>query len=195
MDQLDGEGRFHVELAAGTYYVGAIKRASEQRLGPPEDGDLFYISRHKDGKPKAFRLRSGEKNNIGAVTEAVTFHKGPTPADKTTSIEGSVFNLADGKPMEGALVYAYRTPEMAGKPLYVSHRSEKSGRFILRVAEGGTFYLKVRDVYGGGPPETGNIMGGYGEEYPTGVVVKTGETTKGISIPAIRFPGRGPQQE
>jgi hypothetical protein len=56
---------------------------------------------------------------------------------------------------------------------------------------GGTYYLRARDIYGGGPPVPGSIIGQYGGNEPQGVVVNTGEITKGIDITVDRFKGRG----
>lgn len=187
------EGKFTAELVAGRYYLGAIKRQSGQRIGPPEEGDFFFTSTDKGGKPKAYSIKKGETLDIGVVADAVPFKKSPATAG-VTAIEGVVLGV-DGKPVDGALVFAFLTPAMVGKPLFVSERTGKDGRYILRVHEGGKYYLKVRDVYGGGPPEAGNVIGGHGEKEPVGVVVKSGDAAKAIDITVIRFPGRGPKQE
>src|SRR6266702_5744824 len=49
---IDTEGRFSVELVAGNYYLGAIKRIKGNELGPPLDGDFFFFSRDERGGPR-----------------------------------------------------------------------------------------------------------------------------------------------
>jgi hypothetical protein len=61
------------------------------------------------------------------------------------------------------------------------------------VDKGGNYFLRVRDIYGGGPPVKGAIMGGYGQEKATSVNVKTGEITEGIDITVTRHLDMGPK--
>jgi hypothetical protein len=187
-------GEFTIKLPEGQYYMGAIKRISgKKEVGPPLVGDYFFISSDEKGTPKLYVVKKGEDINIGTISEATPF-KGWSK-DKITAIDGRVF-IDDGKPVEGALVFGYVLPTMVGKPDFVSERSDKDGKYILRVPEGGSYYLMARDIYGGGPPAEGSIMGVYGAKaVPIAVTVKTGESTKGIDIKVIRFPGRGPREE
>jgi hypothetical protein len=191
---LDGNGRFSVELPAGKYYIGVIRRAAgRQHIGPPEDGDLFLGTQGVEGKQiPAYVVKIGEKTDVGILSGATPFRRTAVQyGPGITAIEGIVL-YSDGRPAEGALIFGYLSPTMVGKPTYVSERTGKDGTYILRVNTGGRYYLKVRDIYGGGPPAAGAIMGAYGQEKPTEVVVKTGERTSGITIKVIRFPGRGP---
>ncbi len=193
---IDNDGRFSVELPEGKYYLGAIKRISEKKnIGPPEEGDFFFAGADEKGMPKAYIIKKGEGTDIGVISEAVPFKRAIVKLrNGITAIEGTVLDT-DGKPVEGALVFAYTTPTMVGKPIFASEKTGKDGKYILRVHEGGKYYLKVRDIYGGGPPVSGAIIGGYGQEAPVAVAVKTGESTKGIDINVIRFPGRGAKKE
>jgi hypothetical protein len=191
---LDGNGRFSVELPAGKYYIGVIRRASgRQHIGPPAEGDLFLGTQGVEGKQIAtYLVKIGEKTDIGVLSGAAPFRRAAVQyGPGTTAIEGTVL-FPDGKPAEGALVFGYLSPTMVGKPTFVSERTGKDGKYILRVNTGGRYYLKVRDIYGGGPPAAGSIMGAYGQEKPTEVAAKAGERTSGITIQVIRFPGRGP---
>jgi hypothetical protein len=80
---------------------------------------------------------------------------------------------------------------MVGKPLFISEKTGKDGRYILRVHQGGNYFLKIRNSYGGGAMKAGEIMGSYGQEKPMAVEVKTGAVAKGINITGISFPGQG----
>ena len=191
---IDENGEFTVKLREGKYYMGAIKRTSGIKdVGPPLKGDLFFTSSDEKGSLKVYYVKKGKEINLGTISEA-TPYKGWSIKDNFTSIEGRV--LVDGRPVEGALVLGYISPTMIGKPDFVSERADKDGKYILRVPEGGSYYLMARDIYGGGPPVEGAIVGVYGaKKMPTAVTVKTGESTKGIDIKVIMFPGRGPREE
>ena len=187
----DGEGRFTVQLLEGSYYLGASKRPAGREIGPLRDGDYYLPSDIQGGKVWEFAVKSGKTTKAGIIAEIVPYRKDANKGDAPlTAIEGVVTD-ADGKPVERVMVFAFVSPGMIGKPLYVSERSGKDGRYVLRVHSGGTYYLKARDLYGGGAPKPGEFMGGYGKTEATPVVVKTGETVKGIDLWGVRFEGRG----
>jgi len=187
--ELDAEGRFTAELIEGTYFVGAVKRAIGRDVGPPNEGDLFLVSRDPQGKPRTFAVKARTQQDIGTIAEALPFVKSPNKGG-ITGIEG-VVEGEDGKPIAGVFVFAFMTPSMVGRPQFVAERTGADGRFLLRVAEAGNYYLKVRDVYGGGPPRQGGIIGGYVSDTPQSVAVKANAITKGVSLKGIRFQGQG----
>lgn len=191
---IDAEGRFSVELSPGKYYFGAIKRISgEKDVGPPGDGDYFLKGQDVRGDPKPYFVKKGETTDIGTGAEGTPFKRATVKySDGITAVEGFIFDT-EGKPVEGVLVFGYLRPTTAGKPVFASDKTGKDGKYILRVHEGGKYYLKVRDVYGGGPPVAGAIVGSYWQQGPVEVSAKTGEITKGIDIRVMRFPGRGPR--
>ncbi len=190
---IDGEGKFLAELVEGTYYIGAIKRASAVGFGPPLEGDQFFVSQDSKGLPQAYTVKKGQKTDIGVKAGAVPYKKG-VPKGGVTAIAGAI-TTGDGKPVVGALVFAYVRPDMLGRPLFVSERTGKDGRYLLRVLEGTNYYLRVRDTYGGGPLRDGGVMGVYGGEMPLPITVKKGETTGGINVTITPFPGRGPDSD
>ena len=188
---LDAAGRFTMELPPGSYHVGGVKREKEQEIGPPRAGDHFLTSRDEQGEPRAFTVRGGETTDIGSLGEATPFDTALIKKREGASgIEGTIADPA-GKPVAGALVFAYPTPDMSGKPLFVSDRTGGDGRYLLRVSEGGRYFLKVRDVYGGGPPAEGAVMGVYGDSAPQPLMVKTGILTPQADIRVIRFTRNG----
>jgi len=190
--KLDKDGRFTVQLLEGTYCIGAIKRNGQPQIGPPQEGDMFLLSMDNNGQPRKFIVKSNESVDMGVTSGAKPF--APSPDTKgLTAIEGTILD-ADGKPEAGVLVFAFPTPTVIGKPLFVSDRSDQNGKFILRVNEGGTFYLKLRSTFGGGPPQAGAILDGNKEQPLRPVTVKTGETTQGVVLTGKRFPGRGKDQ-
>ena len=191
---IDKEGGFSAEVEAGNYYLAAIKRTKENEPGPPLDGDFYYLSRDANGAPRLYTVKNGEKTDVGTITEASPFKRASLKtADGITALEGTITG-PEGKPVAGALVLAYLSPEMEGRPLFISDKTGADGKYLLRVSEGGDYYLKIRNVYGGGTPETGAIMGHYGTGAPAAASVTTGAIRKGMDIKGTRFAGQGVRQ-
>lgn len=188
---IDANGKFKVELTEGKYYMAAIKRLSGERFGPPQEGDYVLIIVDENGKPKEYIIKAGKLLDIGTISEAA-----PLTAEKiskrivTTALEGVVTDM-DGKPAENAMVVAFVNPDMRGKPLFVSDKTDKNGKYVLRLTAG-TYYLRARNAFTSGPPEPGQIVGYYGEVAPAPVTVKESEIKKGVDFKVILFPGRGP---
>ena len=191
--ELDAEGRFKVELPPGKYYLGAIKRLSNERIGPPQTGDYVFRSLDEKGNPKEYLVQSGIVLDIGTVSAAPLKPERLLSHAVTTSIEGFVKGKG-GKPVADAVVAAFVTPAMQGKPLFVSEKTGKDGQYVLRVPPG-TYYLRARNVFASGPPQEGQIVGYYGEGDAVPVAVKEGERKKGTNINVVLFPGRGPFSE
>ena len=78
------------------------------------------------------------------------------------------------------LVFAFPSPMMFGRPLFVSERSDKDGKYLLRLYGGGKYYISSRTNYGGGPPTAEQTMGVYAKGQP--LTLETGEVKKGIDI-------------
>lgn len=191
---LQGDGSFSAEIPEGTYCIAAVQRArGTSRIGPPEDGDFFLLSIDDKGLPKKYQIKKGERLDVGTISGARQI-KAPFLISGTTAIEGTIQD-AEGKPVEGAMAFAFLTPTVIGKPMFISERSCKAGRFLLRVPEGGTYYVKIRDDFGGGPPRAGKMQDGNREEPLTKVSVKTGETVAVGILKVKMFPGRGPGKE
>jgi len=192
----DFNGKFRLNLAAGTYYMGVIKHLSGKWAGPPEEGELFLPSPDAQGVCRQYVVKAGEATDIGTLAEVAPFrraeHGGKGPI---TAIEGSITDEM-GNPVENAIVFAFTRPEAAAKPIYVSDKSGKDGKFLLRLNEGGAFYLKARSVYGGGKPKPKEIMGLYGTAAnPLPVKVVTGKITGGIVLGGFMFPERGSKRQ
>jgi hypothetical protein len=178
------DGRFTIKLSEGRYYISAIKKMSKDVIGPPVRGDLVYPESRKELAKdlQTFPVRSGETTDIGSIAEVVPFKKHVGEAtDVITSIEGKIVNPA-GKPVPGAIVFAFASKNLVGKPLYVSERTDSDGSYVLKVAKGGDYFLKSRTSLSGGKPNLGELSGFYGSGSPKPVTVKTGEKVEGILI-------------
>jgi hypothetical protein len=187
---LDKEGKFSIALPAGRYFMGAIKRKSGEQVGPPQDGDYFFMSQDAKGNPRAHTVKKDKNLDIGILSKAVPFRR-MIPKD-VSGITGVIRDV-NGKQLKGAIVFAYVTNTMTGLPLFTSYRTGTDGKYLITVDKGGNYFLRVRDIYGGGPPVKGAIMGGYGQEKATSVNVKTGEITEGIDITVTRHLDMGPK--
>lgn len=194
--KMDGSGRFTADVEEGHYYIGAIKRAKgAEGAGPPQEGDYLISSQDEKGVPKSYVVKAGKSIDIGVLALGVPWKAPAKSSAEISAIEGTVL-WPDGKPVKGAHVYAFKAASDVGKPVFISDAGTGAdGRYFLRVEGGKTYHLKVREVYGGGPPIAGEAMGQYGENDPVPVEVGKGSVLKGINITVMKFPKRGPQKE
>jgi len=190
---IEAGGKFRVELPPGKYYLSAIKRLSGERIGPPQTGDYVFRSLDDKGLAKEYLIQAGSLIDIGTVSAAPLKPERLLSHAVTTSIEGVVKGKG-GRPVADAVVAAFVTQAMQGKPLFVSEKTGKDGKYILRVPPG-TYYLRARNVFASGPPQEGQIVGYYGEGEAAPVTVKEAERKKGNDINVVLFPGRGPFSE
>lgn len=193
MKRLDNEGKFIMTLPEGQYYMGATRKLIGKSVGPPREGDYFFISADDKGTPITYNVRSNTPIDLGKIAKAVPFKSNTVNYGKgITAFEGIVLD-DEGKPVESVFVFAFVSATKVGRPLFTSDPTGKDGKFILRVHDGGKYYLKVRSMYGGGPPVAGEIIGNYGEKEPLAVSVQKEDRLTGLTIKVRKFPGRGPQ--
>jgi hypothetical protein len=188
---IDAEGGFTVELPQGTYYLGAIRRLSGERFGPPQMGDHVFRSLDDRGIPKEYIFEAGKQYDVGTFSEAIPMRAEDfTKNNITTSVEGIIIDM-NGDHFKGAVVVAFKRASVGGKPVFLSSRSDEKGKYLLPLTEG-TYFLRVRNSFAAGPPQPGQIVGYFGDGKPEPVTVKKGDILKGINFRVIRFPGRGP---
>ncbi len=190
--ELDGDGKFIVELPVGTYYVGGIKRMSGEKIGPPLDGDYFYLKRDKKGTPQLYIIKKDETVDMGISKEAIVFRRKIVKG--VSGISGIVTDMKE-VPIKGAIMFAYTSSTMTGLPPFTSYKTGKDGKYFIGTNKGGKFFLRIRDIYGGGPPVEGSVIGRYGEKEATAVTVTSGNITEGVNIKVIRHFVPGPTKE
>ncbi len=191
---LGADGSFSIEIPEGYYYIGAIKRMSGDKLGPPQEGDYVFRSLDEKGRPKLHKIKADDKLDIGTQAEAFQISEEEISHHRiTTALEGVIVST-DWMPVEGAVVVAFTEPIIGRKPLFVSSKSDKDGKYVLPLIEG-TYYLRVRNSFAAGPPEPGQIVGYYGEGVPKPVPIKDCEILKGIDFQVVVFRGRGPSPQ
>lgn len=188
---MDAEGRFKVEVPEGRYYIGAVKRLSGDRLGPPQEGDYIFRSLDDKGKPKEYMIQADKVLDVGTFTGAFQITDKELGERRiTTALKGTIVNQ-EWLPVPDAVVIAFTDPYLGKKPLFASNKSDKDGKYILPLTEG-TYYLRVRNSFAAGPPEPGQIVGYYGEGTPVPVSIKDCEVIEGIDFQVVVFHGRGP---
>lgn len=154
------DGSFSLQLPEGTYYLMITKGRT---VGPPEEGDLIHPP--LDGRePRQYVVKAGETTDIGVISEIVPFKKS-WAAKGPTGIQGVVMDK-NGTPVEGKLVLASSFASVEKQVFMSDRRTGRDGTFVLRVAEGGQYYVRVRGF----------------KEPIVPALVKTGSMTKGIEI-------------
>ena len=159
--------------------MGASKKLSGKLLGPPQEGDLFLIREDEKGEPKLHSVSQNITLDLGIISELAPFRAETLVTKGITTVEGIIVDK-NGSPQEGMVVFAFQTPTMMGRPLFVSDRSGKDGKYFIRLHSGGSYYLSARTDYGGGPLSTNHLMGTYEKEQP--LKIMHGDTKTGIDI-------------
>lgn len=179
---LDDRGGFSVELPPGKYYIGAIQRKGDKKvIGPPAEGDIFYAGK------TVYEIAPASQNSLEPIKGGKPFTMDIlAKGEAVSAIEGQIFDVS-GKPVENVIVFAHVNSAMNDRPLFVSGRTDSRGAYRLGVAGNRTYYLRVRDIYGGGMPSSGGVMGVFGGDKPKAVDVKEGEVVKGINLTEVVF--------
>ncbi len=104
-----------------------------------------------------------------------------------TAIKGVVLD-EKGKPVPDVYVFAFLKDARTKRPLYISEKTDKNGRFLLRVGGEGIYYLKVRDFIDRGKPKEDSIIGIFGEpDKPENLEIKDGEIKDNVKIKVTKF--------
>jgi len=192
---LAADGCFALPARPGDYFVGAVVRLTEGGWqGPPRPGDMVFLSPTADGRSTVVSVSSGQTADLGRSAGGWPY-AGFTAA-ATLAVTGRLSD-PEGKPLAGLLVYAFLDSSMAKEPLAVSEPSDGDGRYLLRLPEPATVYLRAREHYGRRNPLDGGYMGVYGGATPQAVVIVPGgdESPRDIEvrlIPALRDPAKAP---
>ncbi|NVN99419.1 MAG: carboxypeptidase regulatory-like domain-containing protein [Geobacteraceae bacterium] len=189
---LGKDGKFSLEVVDGTYYLQFSQKNPKAEIGPAIDKEYFYFHGDSDGNATPLEIVNNKGLNLGRL-KAFLWTPDIVQRDKgITAVEGVVVDT-EGKPVERAVVLAYYNPVGQGRPIFISDRTDKKGRYQLRTNDGGTFYLKVRSVIGGGKPAAGEYLNTTKEFEPLPVTLKKGEKLKDITLKVMLF--TRPQEE
>lgn len=189
---IDKSGKFLFEVLEGTYYLTAAQKDPDTDVGPPQIDEFHYFHGDDEGTSRPIIVASGARVDLGIL---IPFIWSPVSIQRDkgiTAVEGIVTDMK-GIPVEGALVFAYLSSNISGRPIFISDKTNKNGKYLLRVHDGGTFYLKVRSVYGGGAPEAGEFLNTTEEFKPFSVSLKKDQKLQGIDLQVKKFTKRGPK--
>jgi hypothetical protein len=184
----DQNGRYALEIPPGKYYVFARKRQSGSYQGPLIKDDF-------SGEPGAGR--GAETFGPGKTTvdlmlqklEGQQFYRPEKFGAKTTTvIAGRILDQA-GRPVFGAMAFAYRDKFLKGQPPdYGSVASDQGGRYFLYLDQGGKFVVGAR-MKPKEPPEKGELLGFYRDNRESTLEVPTGKEVGQIDIVISPFAG------
>jgi len=189
---IDKTGKFIFEVLEGTYYLTAAQKDPDTDVGPPQIDEFHYFHGDDEGTSRPIIVASGAQVDLGILLPFI-WSPASIQRDKgITAVEGIVTDMK-GIPVEGALVFAYLSSNISGRPIFISDKTDKNGKYLLRVHDGGTFYLKVRSVYGGGAPEAGEFLNTTEEFKSFSVSLKKDQRLQGINLQVKKFTKRGPK--
>lgn len=183
---IGSDGKFALPLPNGTFYLMIAQKNPEADIGPPSSSEYLYVHAAADGTPRPLTVKTGDSLDLGTLTARLWAADLSQRASGITAVEGVIRDL-EGHPVEKAVVFAYVGKRASGRPLYVSDRTGKDGGFQLRVAEGGTYYLRVRSILGGGAPKAGEYLNTTDEFTPTAVTLQTNQILRNVNLPVKRF--------
>ena len=185
--QTGDDGRFQIDLPAGRYYLVARKRQAGGRSGELQPGDLNSAY---PANPVA--VKQGERLELdGFILEEIdpdTLEQRQQQGTFTateTQLSGAILDQ-DGLPVSGVHVFAYLDSRMVGKPAHISAPSADDGRFVLNLADGGTYFIGARSAYGG-PLEPGEWVGTYNGRTDHGLEIASGkqQTVGNITVKEV----------
>lgn len=181
------DGGFSIDLPAGTYFLMIAQKSPDGEIGPPNKDEFLYFHSDKTGNALPIVVEAGKTVSLGNLSGAFFWTADKVEREKgITSASGIVVDDA-GKPVNGVVVFAYLYREATGRPAYVSDRTGKDGKFIIRFYDGGTYFLKVRGVIGGGRPRAGEFMNVTKEFEPTMISPKKDEKLKDVKLQVRMF--------
>lgn len=183
---LEKEGIFSLVVEEGVYYLQASQKNPNAEIGPAVEKEYLYF--HGDAAGNAIPLTVGKGSDL-KLGQLKAFLWNPDMVQREkgiTSVEGTIVDT-DGAPVERAIVLGYYNPVGQGRPVFISDRTDKKGYFQLRTDDGGTFYLKVRGVIGGGKPSAGEYLNTTKDFQPFQVILKKGERLKDVTLTVKLF--------
>lgn len=168
------DGKFTVDLNPGSYYL-VVRERKHGTVGLLKEGDLTSEYRFNPITMKAndyldlgtIVLTKVDDNKVKTMKEKGFFKTGDA------EISGVVVDK-NGKPVKNIYVLFYNNIEMVGRPLFISTPTQQDGKFVVKIATVGKYYIGARSKIGG-PAEPGELIGTYLGSIDKGVTVKKGD--------------------
>lgn len=187
----DQNGGFSVDLAEGTYYMMIAQKSANDEIGPPSKDEFLYFHSDKEGNAAPISIEAGKKLEMGTLSTAFFWTADKVEREKGVTSASGVVTDDSGQPVNNVIVFAYLSSEATGRPAFVSDRTDKAGKFIIRFYEGGNYFLKVRGVIGGGKPRAGEFTNVTREFAPTMITLKKDEKLKDVKLQVKMFTSTG----
>jgi formylglycine-generating enzyme required for sulfatase activity len=181
------DGRFSMDLQEGTHYMMIAQKSPDGEIGPPSKDEFLYFHGDKDGNALPINIQTGKNLELGTLSGAFFWKADKIEREQGVTSASGVVSDDKGKPVSGVVVVAYLFREATGRPAFVSDRTDKAGKFIIRFSEGGTYFLKARGVLGGGRPSEGEFMNVTKEFAPLMINLKTEEKLKDVKLQVKMF--------
>lgn len=177
---VDASGRYLLDLVEGDYHLVARRRPEGGDAGPPRPGDAWALPANNPVKVVAGALVSVDFVLHG-VTQPMLMREG-TLTGGDTGFTGLLLDGSD-RPVPGAFVIAYPTPDFRQMPAATSPAVGEDGRFTLYVDRPGQWCLAAR-TRTRGQPVAGEPYGQLGEAAAGCREVAVGEL---FDVGAIRL--------
>lgn len=139
--RVDADGSYLLELPAGRYYLICRWRASGSTSGPPRSGDAMALPA---GNPVT--IAGGVRHRVDFSLQTVGQQQSLRQGSLTsgdTGIRGRLID-AEGRPVAGAFVLAYSSPDYRRSPDWTSLPADDSGQFLLYLPGAGRYCLAAR---------------------------------------------------
>ncbi|HEY3307264.1 MAG TPA: right-handed parallel beta-helix repeat-containing protein [Desulfuromonadaceae bacterium] len=196
------DGTFDIPVSSGSFVVIAKKIESGKGNRPLKKGDLYcyYPGNPVEVGPDSttsIEVPCYPKNDRASYNDAP-----PIKSDefKTLSMlaAGAVAGIrgritdAEGKPVAGMLVLAYRAVKPVFLTYHLSHGTEYSaetnadGTYFIPIDASGDYYLVARDTLGDGP-HTGELYGLYNGNSRHAVSYQNGKPLDNVNITVGRI--------
>lgn len=176
------DGKFRIQLIAGSYYLGVLLRHPGDPAGPPRAGEIYYFANDGSGKLRKLPIEDYKESQLGRINCSLpeVFKE----RESHFTVEGVVVGSEGEKPYVGALVFAKSKPTMM-RPEYLSKETGVDGRFSIQLPPDRTFYLVARGAITGKRPEPGEDIGQYGPMSGGGGPVTAAATGAGGPPPGV----------
>lgn len=172
-------GHFLVNLPAGQYWYGAIKRPHERKGRQPRLENWLYLGREEGGGLARVTVAAGQTTSLAELKGAGPLTKGEKEAE-VVQVAGTV-KEGSGKPLVGFVVEAFARPGNKMLPLFSSDHLGEDGSFSLHLPPG-DYELQLRPV---GRPERENR---YQLTEPANLAVVAGQAAAALELRVLLRP-------
>jgi hypothetical protein len=195
------KGTFSFSMTAGKYVVIAKKMEGGKGIRPMKKGDLYcYYPGNpvevKQGSVVRIEIPCYPRDEIGTFSEKqiakqASSKNAANRMNNTQAGIGGKVTSADGKPLAGLLVLAYRATDATFQAYNMSRGTEYSaetdaeGTYFMPIDASGDYYLVARETVGDGPHE-GEPYGLYNGNSRHVVTFEKGKKIENINITVAR---------